>query len=683
MQLGGWLTLLLVAALLVGCGDEIPEQQASTVAQQESAAQEATPSGDEDVEEAQQAEEAQAVEQEEHAEAEQEAEAVQQAEEAEAAETAEQAEEAEAAEEVQEGQDAEEAQEVAESRGDTVAVLRASADAFEYAIGEFGGELTFATISEPLTFNLALANDAGSSGVLGNLFEGLTDISWLSGEPEPNLAESWDVSDDGLTWTFYLRRDVRWHDGEPFSAVDVEFTFNDIIYNDEIRPSSRAAFNFRVLDENGEWQIALMTVEAIDDYTVQFVLPVSFAPFLRSMATAIYPQHILQPFVDAGTFSEVWDLDTDPSEIIGTGPFLIDQYVVGERVVLSRNPDYWLTDDDGNRLPYLDRIVQVIVPDLDSELEAFRSGLADVHGVLGREFADLEPLQEDENFTIHRRGPNFGSVFLTFNQNQSADPESGEAYLSEEKLYWFGNLAFRRAVAHAVDKDTIIEEVQHGLGYPQWASISPATGSFHNPDVATYAYDLERASAILDELGWSDRDGDGFREDDRGNEIAFVMATNEGNTVREQVTGIIHEDLLELGLNVELQIVDFGELVGQLTTTYDWEAMVMGLTGTPDPHAGMVVWHSAENLHLWYPRQAEPATAWESELDDLYIRASQELDRELRYELYHRAQEIVAENLPLIYTSHAERLSAVRNVFGNTTPTLYGLWDIRYLYRTE
>ena len=316
---------------------------------------------------------------------------------------------------------------------DTVANLVANAEAFEYEIGGYGGSLTFATIAEPLTFNLALSNDAGSSGVLGYLFEGLTDISWLTGEPQPNLAHTWDVSEDGLTWTFYLRRDVRWHDGEPFTARDVEFTFNQIIYNEDIPTSTRAAFTFRLLDEAGEWQTAPMSVTAIDDYTIQCVLPVSYAPFLRSMTTAIYPQHILQPFVEDGTFNEVWDIGTDPSQIIGTGPFLIDQYVAGERVVFRRNPDYWLTDDGGNRLPYLDRIVQVIVPDLDSELEAFLSGLADVHGVLGHEFADLELLQEDENFTIHRRGPNFGSTFLAFNQNQGTDPESGEAYLSRRR----------------------------------------------------------------------------------------------------------------------------------------------------------------------------------------------------------------------------------------------------------
>ena len=566
---------------------------------------------------------------------------------------------------------------------DVVALLGANAEEFQYEVGEYGGSLTFATISEPLTFNLALANDAGSSGVLGYLFEGLTDISWLTGEPQPNLAESWDVSADGLTWTFYLRDDVVWHDGEPFTAADVEFSFNQIIYNEDIPTSDRAAFTFRLLDDNGEWQEAPMTVTAIDDHTVRCVLPVSFAPFLRSMSQSIFPQHILQPYVDEGTFAEVWDIDTDPSEIVGTGPFVISGYTPGERIEFERFDDYWMTDAEGNRLPYLDRVIQIIVPDLEAELEAFLNGDADLHGVLGAEYTQLEPLQEEQNFTIHRRGPTFGSTFLTFNMNRGTKPDSGDPNLASEKLYWFTNQQFRQAVAFSIDKAAIIEQVQHGLGYPQWSPISPATGAFHNPAVATYEYDLDRANEMLDELGWADRDGDGFREDDRGNEIAFTLATNTQNSVREQVASIIHEGMTELGIKVDFQLIEFGELVGQLTASYDWDAIVIGFTAGPDPYSGIVIWHSSESLHLWYPNQSEPATEWEAELDDLYIRASQELDREQRIALYHRAQEIVAEHLPVIYTSHAERLNAVRNVFGNTTPTLYGLLDIRYLYRTD
>ena len=110
--------------------------------------------------------------------------------------------------------------------------------------------------------------------------------------------------------------------------------------------------------------------------------------------------------------------------------------------------------------------------------------------------------------------------------------------------------------------------------------------------------------------------------------------------------------------------------------------MVIGFGGGTDPYSGIGFWHSSEDLHLWHPNQPQPATEWEAEIDALYIMGSQELDHDKRVALYHRAQAIAAENVPVIYTTHGERLTAVRNVFGNTTPTLYGLWDTRYLYRT-
>ena len=564
----------------------------------------------------------------------------------------------------------------------TVDRLKNNAADFEYEVGNHGGTYTFATISDPLTFNLAIANDASSSGVLGYLFEGLTETSWLDDTVEPALAESWQVSDDGLTWTFHLRQDVQWHDGQPFTAHDVDFTFNRIIYNLDIPASSRPSFHFRVQDEDGVWQESPMTVRVVDDYTVECVLPVSFAPFLRSMGTAIYPEHILEDHVADGTFESVWDINTDPTEIIGTGPFTIETYIPGELVEFRRNPDYWLRDSDGNNLPYLDRIRQVIVPELEDELASFLSGESDTHGVLGEELAELEALQDSLDFAIHRRGPAFGTTFLAFNMNLGQDPDSGMAYVSSEKLQWFSNTRFRQAVAHAVDKDTIIRDIQFDAGYPQWSSVSPAAGDFHNPNVRRYEFDLDMANSILDDLGWLDTDGDGIREDASGNAISFTMATNTGNNLRQRVGEIVQQGMQAIGLDVAYQIIDFGVLVEQLTSTYDWEAIIIGFTGGPDPYSGISFWHSAENLHLWYPNQPSPATEWEANIDELYVRASQELDHQKRVELYHEAQRIAAENVPVVYTTLSERLTAVRNVFGNTTPTLYGIWDIRYVYRT-
>lgn len=569
------------------------------------------------------------------------------------------------------------------TQGSVIEQLQANADAFSYEIGTPGGTITTATIAKPLTFNLALANDAYSSGLLSYLFEGLTETSWLTNEVEPGLAESWEHSDDGLTWTFHLRDDVRWHDGEPFTARDVEFTFNRIIYNEDIPTNTRAAFNFRYLDDAGVWQQSPMTVTTVDDYTVQFVLPTPFAPFLQSMGTAIYPRHILEPHVDDGTFEQVWTLDSDPAEVVGTGPYTIESYTTDERVVLQRNPDYWMRDAAGNQLPYIETIVNLIVPTIEDDLQKFRAGEVDAYGMRGEDYVLLESEQEAGNFTVYRRGPAFGTVFLGFNLNTGSNAETGEPYVTPEQLAWFSNVEFRRAVAHSIDKARIIDEVQHGLGYPQWSSISPAAGDFHNPDVRRYEYDIEGANAILDGLGWDDSDGDGFREDADGNPISFKLVTNVDNDVRARLAAIIDEGLDLIGIDAQFEPIEFGDLVGQLTTTYDWEAMIVGLTGGTEPHFGMGVWHSSEGLHLWHPNQEAPATEWEAEIDALYIQGYQELNHERRVEHYHRAQAIVAEQLPLIYTTLSERLSAVRNVFGNTTPTLYGLWDVRYVYRTD
>ena len=562
--------------------------------------------------------------------------------------------------------------------------LRQNAEDFQYTIGKPGGRLTVTTIGDPLTFNLALANDSSSSAVLGYLFEGLTEESWLTGQVEPALAERWEHSADGLTWTFHLRPGVRWHDGAAFTADDVVFTFNRIIYNPDVDTGARAQFTFRIFDDTArEWREAPMTVTALDDYTVRFDLPTPFAPFLRSMGTAIYPEHVLAPHVDAGTFDTVWGIDADPATVIGTGPFTIASYQPEERIVLRRNPDYWLRDAQGNRLPYLDEIVRIRVPDLAAELAAFRAGDSDVHGVRGDEFDTLEALQGAENFTIHERGPTFGTVFLAFNMNPGASPDTGQPYVVPERLEWFRNTQFRRAVAHVIDKDAILADVYHGRGFPQGSSISPAAGDFYNPDVRRYDYDVAYANAILDCLGWADADGDGIREDRAGNPIRFTMVTNEGNTVRQAAGRVIHQGLQAIGIGVDYEIIPFDAIVGQLSSSYDWEAVIIGFSGGIEPHNGITLWHSSGGLHLWHPRQTQPATDWEAQIDELYIKASQELDHDRRVAYYHRAQEIVAENLPVIYTTSGERISAVRNVFGNSAATLYGLWDTRYLYRAD
>ena len=152
---------------------------------------------------------------------------------------------------------------------------------------------------------------------------------------------------------------------------------------------------------------------------------------------------------------------------------------------------------------------------------------------------------------------------------------------------------------------------------------------------------------------------------------------------RAAVCGRIAAGLRQVGVKAGYVSVEFGDLVTQLTNTYEWEAVVIGFSGGADPYSGIAFWHSGEVFHLWHPNQPAPATAWEAEIDALFIQASQELDHATRVTLYHQAQALAAAYVPVICTTQSKRLTATRNVFGNTTPTLYGLWDVRYVYRTD
>ena len=222
--------------------------------------------------------------------------------------------------------------------------------------------------SEPKSFNEIVAQETSTTEVTGFLFEGLTRLNTETGEVEGRLAESWEASPDGLTWIFHLRQGVLWFDGVPFSSRDVLFTFQNLIYNPDIITASRDIFTFK-----GK----AISVEAIDEHTVKFSLPSRFAPFLLAMGQSIFPDHILKAVVAEKRFSSFWGTDSDPGKIIGTGPFRLKKYIPGERLELVRNERYWKKDERGKTLPYLDRVIFLIIPSADGRLLKFLEGETD------------------------------------------------------------------------------------------------------------------------------------------------------------------------------------------------------------------------------------------------------------------------------------------------------------------
>ncbi len=532
----------------------------------------------------------------------------------------------------------------------------------EPVFNKHGGQIVFSTNSDPRSFNDILAKESSTTVVTQYIFEGLTTTNAFTLKVEPNLAQNWDISPDGLSWIFHLRRDVLWNDGVSFTADDVVFTFNDLIYNQDIPSSARDVFT---IEEK------IFKVEKIDDLTVKFTLPVKFAPFLRAMGQAILPKHKLEKVVREGKFNFTWGIDTDPKEIVGTGPFKLVRYDPGQRLVFEKNPKYWKRSVEGDQLPYFDKIVYLIIPSQDTELLKFLEGTIDTYDVRGTDYPLVKPLETKKNFTIYDLGADMGSSFLVFNQNPGINSKSGKSYVEPYKSVWFRDPNFRRAIAHAIDKKKIIEIVKNGLGYLQDSPMGQSTGFFHNPNVVKYDYDLEKAKVMLKAAGFEDRDHDGIIEDKAGHDVEFTLYTNADNSERVDIAGIIRHDVESLGIKINFQALEFNTLVGKLNSSFEWEAIILGLTGGVEPHFGKNVWVSDGGLHLWYPNQKSPATDWEKRLDEIFNLGVQELNEDKRKVLYDEYQLIASQEVPVIYTVLSARLGAVRNKFGNIKPSLY------------
>ncbi|MBF0386322.1 MAG: ABC transporter substrate-binding protein [Candidatus Omnitrophica bacterium] len=531
------------------------------------------------------------------------------------------------------------------------------------ADARYGGELVLAITSDPKSFNPILAKETSTTTITGHLFEGLTRLDAFDMTVKPNLASRWQVSADGLTWTFELREGLRWSDGAPLTADDVVFTFNDLIFNDAVPNSARDIYTIKGQP---------LQVEKVDALTVRFILPFRFAPFLRSMGQEILPKHVLSPAVKAGRFAFTWGIDAVPGMVVGNGAFVLESYYPGQEVVLRRNPYYWKKSPAGGALPYLDRVRYVIVPSMDVELLKFLEGSIDAYGVRGMDFPLLKPLERKRDFRIFDLGPDMGASFVVFNQNPGQDQKTGQPFVPPFKLAWFTNRDFRRAVAYSIDKARIIAIVKNGLGYPQYSPESPGSGFFYCDQVRKYDYDPAKARELLGQAGFRDVNGDGILEDFAGHPLEFTLLTNADNTERVDIASIIRRDLENLGVKVNFQLVEFNTLVAKLTSTFDWEVVVLGLTGSTDPHFGQNVWLSSGQLHMWSPRQAAPQTRWEKRIDELFAAGVQELDETRRKAYYDEYQQIVAEEVPMAYTALGARLTAVRNKFGNLQPARFG-----------
>lgn len=484
-----------------------------------------------------------------------------------------------------------------------------------------------------------------------------------SGEVIPELASDWSVREDGRVWEFTLKEDLRWSDGEPLNADDVVFTYKQLYLNPDIHTSAR---HFLLIQGKPP------AVSQVNDRTVRFTYPVPFAPFSRVASQPIMPKHVLEPVVEAGEFNSAWDVQTDPDSIVVNGPFRLNDYETSRRVILERNPHYYRSSEK-ETLPRLKQIVFGIVKNTEIHLLKFLRGEIDVFGVQSRHYQLVKPLEKERDFTVYDDlGPEMGSLFLTFNMNTDTDPETGETHIPRHKLDWFNDRDFRRAVSYGIDRNSIIRIALNGRGQPRYSPVSPANKPFYNDNLEEYPHDEQKAKRILRENGYRDRDDDGIREGPDGHPIAFVLNTNSGNNQRVAISQIVRKDLSNLGFDVTFNQVEFNTLVSKINSDFDWEAVVMGLTGGVDPHFGSNVWKSSGGLHMWHPAQTQPHRPWEAEIDRIFTEAVQETDYQKRRQLYNRWQEIVNKQQPFIYLTTGQQTIGAWNKFTHFNPTPLG-----------
>ncbi|HYO29528.1 MAG TPA: peptide ABC transporter substrate-binding protein, partial [Thermomicrobiales bacterium] len=415
--------------------------------------------------------------------------------------------------------------------------------------------------------------------------------------------ENGGVSEDGLTWTFKLRDDATWHDGQPFTSRDVQFTWETVM-NPDVAVRSRT----------GHDKVA--SVETPDETTVVMTLKEAFAPFQAlwtSGVTGVIPAHILDG-------QDVHTAPFNTQSPIGTGPFKFVEHVGGDHLTVERNPDYH------GGAPALERIIVKLVPEVPVLFTQFKTGEIDVvdyQGIQPDRFEEAEGLEER---AVVLKPSNFVE-FIYFNNN----------------LPQFQDKRVKQAIYHATDRQTVVDAIYYGLENPTLTYLPPTHWAY-NPDVKQYAYDLEAAKALLDEAGFVPG-ADGVRERE-GVRLAFRMSTSAGNQSRESAQLVLQQAYKEIGVEMSIDNRPASTLWTEDVPAGNYDTLMVAwdnaIQSDPDPtsrlHSTMIPFEGGAGANY--------VAFKNEEADRLMEEGVRETDQAKRAEIYKRLQVILAEELP-------------------------------------
>ena len=415
-----------------------------------------------------------------------------------------------------------------------------------------------------------------------------------------DLAKSWDISENGLEIIFHLNENVRWHDGQPFTAADVEFTYKFMI--DDKTPTSYDA-DFRLVK----------SFEVIDEYTVKVTYGEPFAPALMSWSMAILPKHLL----------EGKDVTKSPllRKPVGTGPYKFQEWKAGESITLVANDDYF------KGRPYIDRRVMRVIPDTATSFLEHLNGAVDIAGLTPLQWTrqtDNNPKYNDQYDKY--KYLSFGYTYVGYNQLKKP----------------FNDKRVRQALTYATPKEDMVKGILFGLGIPATGPYKPGT-IWYNDKVKKYNYDIEKAKELFAEAGWTDSDGDGIL-DKKGKKFQFELMTNQGNTVRTKICETLQQSWAKVGVKVNIRVLEWATFINEYVNKQKFDAVVLGWNITNDP----------DLYDVWFSKNCGGSKLnficyKNEELDKLLIAGRKEFDPEKRKVFYHKAQEIIAEDQPYTF----------------------------------
>ena len=487
----------------------------------------------------------------------------------------------------------------------------------------YGDALIEGTIGEPTILIPMLSGDAASQDVAGLIFNGLvkydTDLSIIG-----DLAESWDISKDGLTITFHLRKGVRWTDGKEFTAEDVKFGFDTIT-------------DKKTLTAYSEDFLQVKKAEVLDRYTFRVTYGKPYAPALASWGNlVVLPKHLLE-----GKDLTKGEFGRDP---VGMGPYKLATWVPGQELTLESNHDYFAGR------PYIDRFIYRIIPDTATMFLELQTGGVDMMGLNPIQYTKQTESEYFKNNFQKFRYPQFVYTYLGFNL----------------KHPFFQDRRVRQAIAYAIDKKEIIDVVLFGLGSSATGPYVPHTWPY-NPDVKKYPYDPARAKALLREAGWQDTDGDGILDKD-GRPFRFTILTNMGNTLRMNTATIIQWRLAKVGIKVDIKVLEWSTFVNEFIDKRRFEAVILGWQISPDP----------DQYDIWYSKKTKEkefnfVSYSNPEVDALLEKGRRTYNIEERKKAYFRIQEVLAEDLPYVFLYVPDATPIVNARFKGIRPSPIGI----------